>query len=181
MTVPPTCSKCKKPLGPDDQFCLYCGAPREPPPTGRKLISGGTELLVPLPVAATTEPEIRAPTREKTGRRPWAAIVSLAAVVAVAAGAWLVVGRRGSPPPAVESQSPPAAVSGPAHLTLSGVPFGATITVNGERRSGASFDLPPGVHVIQMSAAGYHTTVDTVTLAAGQRLELLIDARPAAR
>jgi hypothetical protein len=76
--------------------------------------------------------------------------------------------------------APPTA-AGPARLILTGVPFGATITVDGRRRSGASFELPPGTHVIQVSAAGYEATVDTVTLTPGQRTELQVNVRPSGR
>ena len=99
-----------------------------------------------------------------------------------AAAAWWGMGDR-SPEPSntTDDVTPAPPETGTAHLILTGVPLGARITVDGELKAGATFELGPGTHVVRVSVAGYETTIDTVTLAPRQRTELAIDARPLAR
>ncbi len=75
------------------------------------------------------------------------------------------------PPPA---EPPPRAVT-PARpttgrLIVSQLPAGGAVAIDGRRRSGTSFELPAGVRVLRMTAPGFETVVDTVVLAAGERV-----------
>ena len=194
------CVACGTPLGPEDRFCLQCGAtaspvdaPAAPPvdaakPTSvlrglartllGKKISATAMSVTLLPPSATGQQEEAVGGARRVGSRRGLAIAlaSLLVVAAVAAWWWI---PTGSPPiPDPPSTIAPPTPTGPAQLVLTGLPLGAMITIDGELRSGTSFELEPGAHVITMRADGYQTTVDTVTLGARRRTELAIDPTP---
>ena len=146
----------------------------------RKKAEAATELMVALPVA--TDPNLTTtPARKPRTIRAEHVVVG-AVVVLGAVAVWWALARSPAPPGALADVQPEAPVAtpvtSPAQLVLTGVPLGATITVDGESRTGGTFELAAGTHVIRVSAADYATTIDTVTLVAGERTELPIDARP---
>lgn len=72
--------------------------------------------------------------------------------------------------------TPPASTTG--HVTISGLPAGGTITVNGRRQSGSGFELAAGGHEIRMEAPGFEAVVATVLVAAGERMTVPFTGRP---
>ncbi len=191
------CAACGTPFSPEEHFCLQCGAtaslvdaPATPSvgaaePTSvlraltrtllGKRISGTAMFRTLLPPSVTGEQEGAVRAARRVGRRGLA--IALASLLVVAAAWWWI--PTGSPPiPDPPSTIAPPTPTGRAQLVLTGLPLGARITIDGAPRSGTSFELEPGAHVITMRADGYQTTVDTVTLGARRRTELAIDPTP---
>lgn len=84
----------------------------------------------------------------------------------------------------VEVTLEPTAVSaaaGPATVTLAGAPDGATAWVDGAERGPAreALTLPaPGVYTLEVRAAGFTPSRQTLRLRAGERLNLLLALAP---
>lgn len=57
-------------------------------------------------------------------------------------------------------------------VTVSRLPAGGTVMIDGERRTGTEFDLEPGPHRIEMRARGYQTYTVNVDVAAGVAVPL---------
>ncbi|UCF39805.1 MAG: protein kinase [Gemmatimonadota bacterium] len=65
-------------------------------------------------------------------------------------------------------QTPPPPTTG--RVTVSGLPRGGSITVDGRTRSGTTFELSGGSHEIRMAARGYEPVTLTVDVTAGERM-----------
>ncbi len=57
-------------------------------------------------------------------------------------------------------------------VSVSGLPEGGAITVDGRRQRGTSFELDPGSHTIQMSAPGFHSFETDLQVSAGTGISL---------
>ncbi len=75
---------------------------------------------------------------------------------------------------AVQEEAAPAPVTPPppttGRVTVSGLPRGGSVRVDGRRRSGTTFELSAGSHEIRMSAGGYEPVTLTVDVTAGERM-----------
>jgi hypothetical protein len=67
-------------------------------------------------------------------------------------------------------------------LVISGLPPGGAVRLNGERRSGTSFELPAGTYRVGLSAPGYRAVADTlVTIRPGRASWLVFAQSPVDR
>jgi serine/threonine-protein kinase len=101
---------------------------------------------------------------------------------------------RAAPPPQAAAQQPQPAESPPetrptqpapaaprtGTLVIQGLPSGGTVTVGGQVRRGASIDLSPGRHSVQLIHPDYETQTASVTIAAGGVATLRFAASPLA-
>jgi len=69
------------------------------------------------------------------------------------------------PPPRVVPNVPPGT---PGRLVLQGVPQGARVSVDGQPIRGTALDIPPGVHRLNVRAAGYQTFDRQVIISPGE-------------
>jgi len=162
--------------------------------------SQAATMLTPRPAGATAPPTpapkvTRAP--EKKSKKGLVMAAGLVVVLGGAGAGWVMFGPGGSPAPGAEpaggqpgaaSGAPaqpagaqptnvasvpvPAAAASTGRVTVTGLPPGGTITVDGRRQTGSTFELSPGRHEIQLSAVGYRAMSAPVTIAAGENLEL---------
>jgi predicted Ser/Thr protein kinase len=81
--------------------------------------------------------------------------------------------RGGAGDTASRAAEPPPLVSAPStgRITVTNLPAGGTITALGERRA-ASFELPPGEHLVELRATGYQAQRTPVTVRAGAEITL---------
>jgi len=71
---------------------------------------------------------------------------------------------------------PPVAPPGtPGRLVLQGVPQGARISIEGQQVRGTQLDLPPGLHRLQVRAAGYQTYDRQVNITPGETFTVTIN------
>ena len=68
----------------------------------------------------------------------------------------------------VVTHTPLAPPGTPGKLVLQGVPQGARILVDGQQVRGTSVDMPPGVHRVNVRAAGYQTYDRQVIISPGE-------------
>jgi serine/threonine protein kinase len=73
--------------------------------------------------------------------------------------------RAATPPPPRTPLAPPGT---PGRLVLQGVPQGARVLVDGQQVRGTSLDVPPGLHRLNVRAAGYQTFDRQVTISPGE-------------
>jgi hypothetical protein len=156
--------------------------------------------------------EIEAPKRKRS--RLAVTLGAVLALAAGGVGGWLAMQNGGAAtesaqdpeattPPAAEggAQPPPATPEGAAAtpdevaqppapatgtVTVTDLPSGGTVTLDGERRRGTRFELAAGPHVFRLEAPDYRPFVDTVDVAAGQSRQVRfagqrIPAQPAPR
>jgi len=115
-----------------------------------------SEVAPPAPAAADTA----APRTATSGPRD-----TMPAARRSGADSPAVSGSRRAPPTAVKQAT--------GHLLIAGLPPEGTVSLNGQRRSGRSFELPAGTYVVGLSAPGYHSVSDTVvTVTPGQAVQL---------
>jgi serine/threonine-protein kinase len=67
---------------------------------------------------------------------------------------------------------------GAGFVTITGLPAGGMVSVDGRRQMGTTFQLSAGAHVIRMAARGYVRMDTTVTVVAGETLTIQFVARP---
>jgi hypothetical protein len=75
-----------------------------------------------------------------------------------------------SPPvaaPVTQAAAPPT-----AQVTVTNVPAGAVITLDGRRQSGRDFDATPGSHTLRVEASGYESMTQRIEVNAGERLQV---------
>jgi eukaryotic-like serine/threonine-protein kinase len=89
-----------------------------------------------------------------------------------------------TPPPATASRPAPstatAAAARPGMLRLGGqIPSGARVTINGEQRTGTTFQLPAGRYQIAIEAQGYRPYSNTTTIQAGRTASIKVMLTPA--
>jgi serine/threonine-protein kinase len=78
--------------------------------------------------------------------------------------------------PLVEAPTqPPTPTTG--WINVVSLPSGGTVLIDGGRRTGTSFELRPGRHIVRMSAPQWETVTDTVRLAVGERVRLVYSGR----
>ncbi len=78
--------------------------------------------------------------------------------------------------PLVEApREPPAPTTG--WINVVSLPSGGAVLIDGRRRTGTSFQLPAGQHVVRMSAPQWETVTDTIRLTAGERVRLVYSGR----
>ncbi len=78
--------------------------------------------------------------------------------------------------PLVEAPTePPAPTTG--WINVVSLPSGGAVLIDGRRRTGTSFQLPAGQHVVRMSAPQWETVTDTIRLTAGERVRLVYSGR----
>jgi hypothetical protein len=77
--------------------------------------------------------------------------------------------------------TPTAPAPSPGHVTVTGLPAGATVSVDGRRQRGSEFDLPPGQHDVRIEAAGYAPFTAPVTVEAGVRTSVVYTGQRVAR
>jgi len=65
-----------------------------------------------------------------------------------------------------------------SHLTLAGVPGGAVVTIDGNRRMGTEFELAAGFHSVRVEVSGYEPFEYRDSLVAGERIRVLYRADP---
>jgi serine/threonine-protein kinase len=71
---------------------------------------------------------------------------------------------------------PPVAPPGtPGRLVLQGIPQGARISIEGQQVRGTQLDLPPGLHRLQVRAAGYQTYDRQVNITPGETFTVNIN------
>jgi len=100
--------------------------------------------------------------RDSTARDSVARHDSLVAAAADSA-------RRDSARATVTTTHTPLAPPGtPGRLVLQGVPQGARVLVDGQQVRGTSLDVPPGVHRLNVRAAGYQTLDRQVIISPGE-------------
>jgi len=76
--------------------------------------------------------------------------------------------RRDSSARAATTHTPLAPPGTPGRLVLQGVPQGARVLVDGQQVRGTSLDIPPGVHRVNVRAAGYQTYDRQVIISPGE-------------
>jgi hypothetical protein len=69
------------------------------------------------------------------------------------------------------------ATPAPVRIRVLNAPAGATISLDGRRQSGTTFETSPGRHQIRIQAAGYETMSETVTLTAGESFAIPFTAQ----
>jgi serine/threonine-protein kinase len=74
--------------------------------------------------------------------------------------------------PAAQPTSPATPAPTTGQLTVSGLPRGGSITVDGRRERGTQFDLSAGRHEIRIEAAGFAPITTPVTIEAGRSMTL---------
>jgi len=99
--------------------------------------------------------------RDSTARDSTARHDSLAAAAADSA-------RRDSMARATTTHTPLAPPGTPGRLVVQGVPQGARVLVDGQQVRGTSLDIPPGVHRLNVRAAGYETFDRQVIISPGE-------------
>jgi predicted Ser/Thr protein kinase len=82
---------------------------------------------------------------------------------------------------AVQPSAPATPAPTTGHVSVSGLPGGAAVTIDGRRQRGNEFDLPPGRHEVRIDAAGYASFTAPITVEAGVRLALPFTGQRAAR
>jgi predicted Ser/Thr protein kinase len=85
---------------------------------------------------------------------------------------------------ALPESKPTAGAGQPAttgRVSVSGLPAGGTITVDGRVQRGKEFDVAAGKHEVRMSAAGYGAVSVSVTVAAGERMTVPFTGQRASR
>jgi serine/threonine protein kinase len=86
-------------------------------------------------------------------------------------------------PPATKSAEPAATnppPSSPARVTVGNVPSTGTISVDGRRQSGRSFQLRAGTHTIEIRASGFETQTRRLNLASGEIVDFDYERKPVA-
>jgi serine/threonine-protein kinase len=85
--------------------------------------------------------------------------------------------------PAATPAAPPAASTpaGPARITITGLPRGGSVSVDGRPQPGESFDLVDGQHQVVMQAPGYESATITVTAVAGKAQRIPFAGRAVAQ
>ncbi|HXV85490.1 MAG TPA: PEGA domain-containing protein, partial [Gemmatimonadales bacterium] len=87
-------------------------------------------------------------------------------------------GSGGAPAANPPASQPTTAVPSPVAAATTGrisvtrLPAGGTITVDGRPQAGPAFELAPGRHEIRLSAPGYQTATYPVSIAAGDNVEV---------
>lgn len=86
------------------------------------------------------------------------------------------------PPPSTTERPVPAVVRGPTtgRLTISGLPPQGTVFIDDQLRTGTSFTLPAGTHVISLAAPGFEGTSHTIEVKPGESASLHFAANPLA-
>jgi len=92
-------------------------------------------------------------------------------------------GSSTSPQPAeAQPARPPAPQPTTGRIRITGLPAGGTVVIDGQRRSGTSFELSSGAHTVRLSAPGFEPGSDTtITLRAGDSVRLPFSATPIVR
>ena len=126
----------------------------------------------------------------------WAAA---AAVVVAAVFGWRAMNRETTPPTANTAAVTPAGTATPdtqtsppetklaepvtaaateaAQVTVSNVPAGGVVTLNGRRQAGRTFSARPGTYDLRITAAGFEPMSRQITLSAGERMPVSFDRR----
>jgi hypothetical protein len=78
-----------------------------------------------------------------------------------------------------EAESEPS-IPTTAQLTLTGVPQGARVSIDGAQRRGTDFELPAGTHTIRIEADGYEPFAYEDRFEAGERFRVPYTASPVA-
>jgi serine/threonine protein kinase len=156
----------------------------------------------PSSPAARTVIERREPPKRRTGM-----IAAAAAAVLLGGGyfGWNAIQSDPAPPASVvapsvtpagtqagadstpvataqpETRTPDSTVSAPAvtpaRVTVSNVPNGATITMNGRRQAGRTFEARPGTYELRVEASGFEPMSRRITVEPGERFEIAFDRR----
>jgi serine/threonine-protein kinase len=114
----------------------------------------------PAEQAAATEPPAGG-TQPTQPESPGAAVAESAAAVAAAPDT-----IPEAAPPRVETPPPPTT----GRVTVSGLPRGGSVSIDGRTRSGTTFELRGGAHELRMAARGYETVRLTVDVTPGERM-----------
>jgi hypothetical protein len=80
--------------------------------------------------------------------------------------------------PVASAPAPAAAPVAPARITVTGLPRGGSVSVDGRTQPGQSFDLADGQHQVVMQAPGYESASMSVTATAGKPQRLAFTGRP---
>jgi predicted Ser/Thr protein kinase len=80
----------------------------------------------------------------------------------------VAVGDTGRTPDTVEETATPRPPQA-GRVEIVGLPERGSVTLDGERRSGTSFELAEGRHTVRMAAPGFTTVTDTVSVVGGER------------
>ncbi len=92
-----------------------------------------------------------------------------AAPAAGGAGGAATPATGAAPAPAGPPAPPPAeAAEETGTLKVAGLPKGARLTIDGKARTGSSFTLKPGDHIVALTASGYEPFSESVSIVAGQ-------------
>jgi len=86
--------------------------------------------------------------------------------------------RSLSTPPSRTERAVPAVARGPTtgRLTISGLPPQGTVFIDNQLRTGTSFTLPAGTHVISLAAPGFEGTSYTIEVKPGEAATLQFSA-----
>lgn len=74
-------------------------------------------------------------------------------------------------------QAPPAAAA-PARITVTGLPRGGSVTVDGRAQPAEGFDLADGQHQVVMQAPGFESASVSVTATAGRAQRIAFSGQP---
>ena len=133
---------------------------------GFVILGGGTGAIYLLSrggspdTAAVTEPPAGG-TQPTQPEDPAAAVAESSAAVAAARDT-----TPAAAPPPVETPPPPTT----GRVTVSGLPRGGSISIDGRTRSGTTFELRGGAHDLRMAARGYEIVRVTVDVTPGERM-----------
>ena len=96
------------------------------------------------------------------------------------AGGTAAAAPRDSSPAVDTAVGPAVPANTPGKLTLSGVPQGARVTLNGTPVRGNQVDVPPGVHQLTVRAAGFQTFQRQITVRPGRTYPVSVELVAAA-
>jgi serine/threonine-protein kinase len=119
-----------------------------------------TAAQAPAEQSAVTEPPAGG-TQPTQPEDPGAAVAESSAAVAAAPDT-----TPEAAPPRVETPPPPTT----GRVTVSGLPRGGSVNIDGRTRSGTTFELRGGAHELRMAARGYETVRLTVDVTPGERM-----------
>jgi len=182
---------------------VSAAAQEEPPAAAREPAPARTESAPDKPAAAEAPPAAAPPPAPATSSAPakkrGALIAAIAAVVIAGAGlAWYFAAATPPPPPPPAEVPPPPAPEPPppeeppppppvpmgGPLTIRTSVPGATVTLNGERRTGVTPLEIPSLRAgeplkVEASLFGHGPASSTVTLSEGQPAEVSLELVPA--
>jgi hypothetical protein len=127
------------------------------------------------PAAEQKRPEprkpLKPPTPHKAKKKRTPLLIFLALVIIGAGGTagWWALTQRGGGQQASGGGDPGGGgVTPPESSTVIDPPVNGLVRVNGEQRSGTTFELDPGTHTIVMSAPGRQEVTTEITVVAGE-------------